>query len=174
MPTRLPDYVDPYRLALKAESLSGDMALASMKRLAQELVDNKGSVAVQLDFSYDEQRRAMVNGRITTVLTLKCERCLGPMLWPLESEFTLVIIREGDPGEIPPEYEQYIMESDRVRLDEMIEDEILLSLPIVPRHADEDCPAMSLLQSGTEQQDAGQQDTERNNPFEVLKDLKSE
>ena len=181
MPTHLPEYVDPYRLANKGESLSGDIAVASMTRLSQILMEKKASVAVTLAFGYGERRRVTVSGTIATDLVLKCERCLGPMPWPIQIDFKLAMVKAGNQGEIPPEYEQYIMDSDRVRLYEMIEDEILLSLPLVAKHAAEDCHAMDYLQTGAEHKDADQgtgqeagQETERKNPFAVLKDLKSE
>lgn len=169
MPSSLPESVDPYRLAIKGESLSGDIAVASMSRLSQILLEEKGKVSVTLVFGYDEQRRVNVSGTISADLVLKCERCLGPMPWSLQTGFLLVMVKAGSQGEIPPEYEQYIMESDRIRPHEMIEDEILLSLPIVPKHADADCPAMDYMQVG-----AASEESERKNPFDVLKDLKSE
>lgn len=177
MPIHLPEYVDPYRLAIKGESLSGDIAATSMTRLSQILMEKKAGISVTLAFGYDEQRRLTVSGTIATDLVLKCERCLGPMPWPLQSEFTLVMVKTGSQGEIPPEYEQYIMDSDKVRLYEMIEDEILLSLPLVPMHTEEDCPAVDYLQASTVSRAAGQENGSnagRKNPFDVLKNLKSE
>jgi len=176
MLTHLPEYVDPYRLANKGESLSGDIAVASMARLSQTLMQKDASVSVNLVFGYGEQRRLTVNGKVNTDLELKCQRCLGPMPWPLQLEFTLVLVKAGNQGEIPPEYEQYIMDADKIRLYEMIEDEILLSMPLVAKHATEDCPAAEYLQTGATGKQAEQENdsvTERDNPFEVLKNLKT-
>ncbi|HED15448.1 MAG TPA: hypothetical protein ENI64_01310 [Gammaproteobacteria bacterium] len=177
MPTHLPETVDPYRLAKKGESLSGDIAVDSMPRLSQILVEKEASVAVKLVFGYGEQRRLTISGTITTDLVLKCQRCLGPMPWPLQLEFTLVLVKAENQGEIPPEYEQYIMESDKIRLPEMIEDEILLSMPLVAKHATENCPAAGHMQTDTASDSVGQEngsETERKNPFDILKNLKSE
>jgi len=168
MPTHLPESVDPYRLAHKGESLSGEIPVASMARLSQILTDKKASVSVELAFGYDDHRRLTVSGTITTDLVLKCERCLGPMPWSQQLAFILVLVKAGNQGEIPPEYEQYIIDSDRIRLSEMIEDEILLSMPQVAKHAEEDCPV------GAEAGHAGSSEIEQKNPFDVLKNLKSE
>jgi len=175
MPTHLPEYVDPHRLANKGESLTGEIAAASMVRLSELLLEKKADIAVKLVFGYGQQRRITVSGTINTDLVLKCERCLGPMPWPLQTEFMLVLVKAGSQGDIPPEYEQYIMESDRVRLYEMIEDEILLSLPQVAKHAEEDCLATEYLQTDTKHEEDGleiDQETGRKNPFDVLKNLK--
>ncbi len=173
MPTHLPEIVDPYRLANKGESLSGDIAVASMARLSQILVDKETGVSVKLVFGYGEQRRLTINGVIDADLVLRCERCLGPMPWPLQLEFTLVLVKAGNQGEVPPEYEQYIMESDKIRLSEMIEDEVLLSMPQVAKHETEACPAAGYLPASNTDKE-NDSDTERKNPFAVLKNLKSE
>ncbi len=86
MLTHLPEIVDPYRLANKGESLSGVIAAASMPRLSQILIEKKAGISVDLVFDYGEQRRLTVNGTITSDLVLQCERCLGPMQWPLQLE----------------------------------------------------------------------------------------
>ncbi len=82
-------------------------------------------------------------------------------------------MKAGNQGEIPPEYEQYIMESDKIRIPEMVEDEILLSMPQVAKHEADDCPVDRSLQTGNASEDTGSE-TERKNPFAVLKNLKSE
>ena len=76
---------------------------------------------------------------------------------------------------IPGPYEPFVVESLPLRLSDMIEDEIILALPSIPRHELAQCPASEWLQekkpSAT---DSGADDEQRQSPFSALADLNTQ
>lgn len=71
------------------------------------------------------------------VLKLRCQRCLSGMEWPFEIRSALLLVRSQD--EIPEdELEDASRDAIEVQPDmdvlALVEDEILLALPAVPRH----------------------------------------
>ncbi len=75
MSDRLPEIIDPLHLADTRGVLKGKLPLSSLDRLANMLVDDSGTVSVDLFFSR-EGRLAKVEGHIETVLALQCQNCL--------------------------------------------------------------------------------------------------
>ncbi len=64
---------------------------------------------------------------------------------------------------MPDRYEPLILTDEQLSLSKLIEDEVLLSLPMAPMHEPEECPAGGLFEK---------QAMDRHKPFTVLKDLK--
>jgi uncharacterized protein len=101
-------------------------------------------------------------------LELRCERCLEPVNKHIESAFRFgLITSENEADSLPKEFEPLLAPDYELSLLELVEDEILLSLPIVARH-DEECS--EILQQHKDD-DRVQQDTYK--PFAALKDLMS-
>ena len=101
-------------------------------------------------------------------LELRCERCLEPVKQHIESDFRFGLIASEDEADLlPREFEPLLVSESEQSLLELVEDELLLSLPIVARH-DEECS--EILQKHKDD-DEVQHDTYR--PFAALKDLMS-
>jgi len=138
---------DPFRFAAEARTLSGEVEVAELARLADVLAGSEGVVGWRIEGSLvarspagggasgrqEPRLRLVLGGR----LDLRCQRCLGGFEWPLAVEATLQPVRAGQP--IPDE-ELEDDEVDAIEIAEgldvlaLIEDEILLALPIAPRH----------------------------------------
>ena len=170
---RLPLQIDPFRLAEARRVLEGRIALRHMKRLASALSNTEGEIEVSLEFGIDNMGVPFVSGALQANLSLICQRCLEEMNMPVETELALGFVRSSVEAEamIGP-YEPYIVESVPVDLMDIIEDEILLSLPQIPMHPFEECPARELYEQAAEQ---GEQENEvsRESPFHVLAGLKT-
>jgi len=104
---------------------------------------------------------------------LTCQRCLAPMHWPIESSSRVALIAsEKEADRVPEDLEPVLAEDDRLRLRDLVEEEMLLTLPIVPLHADrKDCAAIDAAIVGSVLADdsSGAQSTQR--PFERLGEL---
>ncbi|ENO88555.1 YceD family protein [Thauera linaloolentis] len=138
---------DPFRFASEARTLSGEAEVAEFPRLVDLLADKEGKVSWRVEGSLAEVGAAEGGAacrseprlRLTLggSLNLRCQRCLGGFDWPLAVETTLQPVRAGQP--IPDE-ELEDDEVDAIEVDEaldvlaLVEDEILLALPIAPRH----------------------------------------
>lgn len=164
---RLPLHIDPLRLARSGTQLRGRMALAPMERFAPLLAAADGEVGVALDFGFDAERRVFVRLHLSTEVSLVCQRCLGPVRHRIEVERLLgVVSSEAQAEHLPGTYEPLFVTEEPLFLREVIEDELILSLPIVPRHDEGECtPAQPA--AGKEAQGET-----RENPFAVLNRLK--
>ena len=168
----LPKFIDPMRLAKEGKHLEGQLQIARMGRLLPCLLVGEGCVLAQLDFAMDEHRNLpCLTGHLSTSLVLQCQRCLGPLELPLEIDLTLGMVTTLEQAQrLADEYDPLVVQEGLVSLSELIEDELILNLPQVARHAQAQC-IMDYHPRGTEQLPKSH-DAE-NHPFAVLTELKS-
>lgn len=163
----IPEHIDPFRFAEQSLALDGIVRVSDMHRISPNVIPGKDTVAVSLQFGIDEQGINFLKGRLQTRLTLQCQRCMEPYSYEIMSNFVLGIVKTLDEANALPEhYEPAIAAEGDLALRELIEDEIILNLPIIPRHEPEICKVKLPLQ------DSGWEQGEGENPFHVLKSLK--
>lgn len=161
---QLPVIIEPLRLAEVGRQLHGRLPLAEFRRLAPALHEVRGEVEVDLEFGKDELHMACLRGHLHTRLQLICQRCLQPMALPVDAEFALGLVTTDEAADqLPADYEP-LMVSGPMELAEIIEDELILAVPLVPMHPVGECPA----QSGQE----GRLEDKAPHPFAVLARLK--
>ena len=174
---RLPVHIDPLRMAETRRLLQGHVALAEMKRLVESLQDNDGDARVSIEFGVDAEGIRFMRGRIQADVQLVCQRCLETMRYPIDSEFALGLVRNTtEAEELPSHYEPLVLDGKPLFLRDVIEDELLLALPIVPRHPPAECSVKldeAEAQAETERQDTGPEE-KGTNPFSVLADMKTD
>lgn len=165
MSKRLPVHIDPLQLAGKGELLSGDLELAGMRRLAPSLHTTEGAVEVTLEFGVDPERIPYLQGHIRGKLILTCQRCMQVMDFPVDLDMTLGLVNSpAEADTLPDHYEPLMVRSEPVALSDIIEDELLLCLPLVPKHPESQCLASA------QKRKEKPQDTRK--PFAVLSDWK--
>ncbi|SFU90419.1 YceD family protein [Halomonas korlensis] len=169
--SRLPDKVEPYKLAARAEHLEGLVSLDGFVRLAEAVGPQSGDCRVWLDFGVDAQGQREIRGRLEADLQLPCRRCQSPMAQQVESEFHLgMVTSDALAAALPSTHEPVLVENEQLNLLEVIEDELILSLPQVVYHDEADCRvSRDQLSSGVE---AEHSVAPAASPFEVLKRLK--
>ncbi len=169
MSTPLPEYADPWHLADAGRRFVGRITVDRLGRLSEELLDAQTEVEYELAFGRDEQNRASVKGRIKATLYLQCQRCLETLEFPVDREISLALVEGLDEAQaLPDRYEPLLLDEARICLFDLLEDELLLALPQVPRHRPEACTPGA---EQTENAAAGQQAV-RDNPFAILAKLK--
>ena len=173
---RLPLEVDPIRLAAREEHLQGTIPLKQMKRLVEALSSNEGDVYVDVEFSVDINRVVILAGEIKTEAKLVCQRCMGEMELPIALDFQLAFVRsEAEMERLPEGYEATLIGNTTMMLSDIIEDEILLALPPIPKHLDENCSSDNVVEGwGSEQNEPDTESDERENPFDILASLKTD
>ena len=174
---RLPLEVDPFRLAAKQEQFRGLIPLKQMKRLISALSSDEGDVFIDVVFSVDINRVSQLSGQIKTDAKLICQRCMGEMEFPVDLNFEIAFVHsEAEMERLPEGYEATLIEDTPVMLSDIIEDEILLALPTIPKHQDENCNSGKLADSWNEQQadETNTEDIKQDNPFDVLASLKTD
>ncbi|QEY63970.1 metal-binding protein [Metapseudomonas lalkuanensis] len=165
----IPPHVDPRKLADREVTLEGEIALASLERLCDPLADNAGSIHVRLSFGRDERRAVVIHSRIDVEVKMVCQRCLELVALNIHSECDYAVVREGaDSQSLPKGYDVLEVGEDPLDLMTLVEDELLLALPIVPAHDPEDCQQPA----GLDEPEPSEDEVSRSNPFSVLAQLK--
>ncbi len=169
MHQQLPKEIDPFRLASNGLRLEGKLKLSIMARLSAAIVDDTGIVDVELQFDVDETGTPFMVGHIKTELPLVCERCMQTMQYSVDTRLSVGLVRhERHAEQLPEQYEPWLIESDGpVELSSIVEDELLLAIPIVPKH-EHACLPEEMWQSG---EDIGEEEKSES-PFAVLSALK--
>jgi len=142
--------IDSLEFSRQGRVISGEVAVAALGRLADIVVEPVGSLHCTLRGLSGEQRQDGKPGlelEVTGSLKFRCQRCLQVMDYPLCVASHLLLLA---PDEMLPD--DVVEDDDEVAGDELddewdaieasreqsvlalIEDEVLLALPIVPRH----------------------------------------
>lgn len=175
MSGRLPQSVQPERLAETVSTLRGSVSVSAMTRLAGYLRDTKGSVEVELAFGVDEQGVRYARGHLQTELHLVCQRCLQSLTYPMNVEMTLGFVRPEAAMDLPDRYEPLVFEGPMMDVTMVVEDELILALPIVPMHALDECRVdgnwIARPEEGPEAEAEGKEGSEKRRPFAGLADL---
>ncbi len=173
MSETLPVFLEPWRFSDLAMQFSGDVPLAEMPRLGEAVLRLEGDAHYALRFQRDARRRIRVSGQVTANAVLTCQRCLGEVAYPLSGEISLAVI-EGlaEMEYLPEDVEPLLLEpGERRRGLDLVEDELLLALPQIPRHEDEGCAGD--LEPESSPPIGGQGDSrDGENPFARLAELK--
>jgi len=166
MPSELPETIDPMRLAKVGKVLSGSYYLSQFDRVNASLKDNsKVLLSFKLEFSRDEENQIFsIVGDLETVLPQVCQRCMQQMQHQLNGTIKMAIVtNEADTENLPSEFEAYIDTGVPVKLQDFIEDELLLAMPLVSLHEEQECPAADKFKHV---------ETAKENSFAELKNLK--
>lgn len=163
----LPKQIDPFQLANKSATLEGDLLLSKMVRLKEFLCEKNGIAHVHLEFGRDAHSFAFMRGSITTELKLVCQRCGEPMSLSLEIPVDASPVHDDKEAQrLPKNYDPFIISGDTISLITMVEEEILLSIPIVPKHSIAECKVKpAQLVEWQEEKD------DTSHPFSKLKKL---
>jgi uncharacterized protein len=140
-----------------------------MNRLLAACKAQSEQVQVNVNFGVDEVGLTVMSGTASATVALTCQRCTEEFDLDLEVSFTFSPVKNSEAeAELPSYYDAIEKdENGEVNLRELVEDELLLEIPLIPRHSIEDCqsPADSVWGELPEE-------LEKPNPFNVLKKLK--
>lgn len=134
MSVNLPEVLDAKRMIAARRIFEGSLALESMGRLQAFLDDDRGDCRYQLAFDTDPLGIAFVEIRASAELPLRCQRTLESFILPVEVVQRLGLISdEADEAGLPEEYEPLLLGTDgTVSPLDLIEDELILAVPLVP------------------------------------------
>jgi len=170
-----PKKLDIKSFATSATSLSGQSLLSNFNRLTEETqglgAENTLKWAAQGELKPDPagQAQARLHLQVEVSLPLTCQRCLSPVevLVQIDQSFRFVATEAQAELEDDASPEDLLVLSPDFDLAALIEDEVLMDLPVVPRH--DTCPVALKLSVA----DAGfEPEAPKPNPFAVLAGLK--
>jgi len=170
MSVTLPESVDAWRMVSARRSFQGALPIAAMRRLSEALAGTEGEVRFELDFGRDGFDNAYLDVRVEAPLTVICQRSLEPFVLPVHVDTRLGLIRfEREEAALPPGSEPLLVAEDgKLALADVIEDELLLALPLVPVNPDSTLPDDVVPPSPEADSGEGRSD----NPFAILRELK--
>jgi uncharacterized protein len=137
-----PAVIDSLEFARSEQQLSGSVPVASLKRLEDVLFDAEGDLDYRLSGTRDKRNRPQLTLSVMGRLHLQCQRCLGLLDYPVEVASILMLVPSGAPLDEDlddPEAPDFIEASAELEIAGLIEDEILLWLPLAPRHPEGAC-----------------------------------
>lgn len=154
--------IDSLEFARAGGHLAGSVAVADLGRLVDMLADGLGELECLLEGGRDEDGKPYLHLRVSGVLHLACQRCLAVLPFDVDVDSRLLPMA---PGQEWPDDELSDDTGDMIEADaamsvmSLIEDEVLLALPIAPRH--ENCRPPSAAGGDN-----------KPSPFAALADLK--
>lgn len=143
----LPLTVDPIRLADEGARLSGRVSLRGMPRLKAQLLDDTGEAEIDLVFERSEGANLRrMRGRVVARVNVTCQRCLESMIVLISAEPDTILLRTGepDPG-LSPDADVLMVSATPTPVAELVEEELVLALPMVPMHKLDECPARQYI-----------------------------
>jgi uncharacterized protein len=152
--------------------------LQNLQRLAQETQGLQPDSLVKWQASAELRPRAGVEDDVWLHLTaeakvpLTCQRCMGVVETPVEVDqwYRFVATEEIAMAEDDQSEEDLLVMEPQFDLLAVLEDELLMALPLVPMH--EQCPVAPKLQAGDVDGDGDQDSGKKPNPFAVLGQFK--
>ncbi|MCC5864924.1 MAG: DUF177 domain-containing protein [Wenzhouxiangella sp.] len=157
-----PDWINPDKAAAARREFSGTMPLSRMPRLSG-LIEGieQGSINFRLSFARDEQNQVRIDVKVEGRVPMRCQRTLAIFEQIVSGRSVVAVVSsEDEVASLPDDYEPVLCPDQRLELAALVEEEVLLSLPLVPVDPD-------TSQVGQPERLA---DTHR--PFEVLAELR--
>jgi len=151
------------RLADDGADLVNAVPLAELPGLRALRGGVTGSVQAHARFGR-ERGLAVAELTLKGRATLECQRCLQPLEVPLDAKARIALLAsQADAGSVPEDLEPVLAAGGRTSMGELITEELLLTLPIVPLHAEERCASTA--------QPAAAPASETHRPFAGLGEL---
>jgi uncharacterized protein len=129
------DQVNAIELAGRSARLERELGLTQMPRLVDAGAIDGTRVHAVLEFGRFEGRPT-VDLRVDGSVLLTCQRCLRPCECRVEDSARVVIVRHVD-EQVAEAYEAVEADPEHLSLVDLIEEQTLLGLPLVPMHGDE-------------------------------------
>ena len=144
--------IDSLEFAQAQRELQGALPVSGLMRLRDFLRDPAGNIEFVVKGGSDAEHRPVLALSVSGVLHMQCQRCLEQLDYPLRYSTTLRLVHpEEDLNKTvaDPEAADAVEASAELDVAELIEDEILLSLPFSPRHAEGACDSRIKARSST-------------------------
>ena len=121
------------RFAERGVELEGRLEIKQLSRLRDMLHTDAGQVQVKLSFGRGGAGWLHMSLEYRTTFWLVCQRCLEPLEFEADAKVELGLIESAGVA-IPENFEPVVLENDRLRPAQLLEDELIVALPLVPKH----------------------------------------
>jgi len=157
--------IDPSRLSSTPTVFEGTVSPGDLERLSESLASGDGELRYKLSARRDPQRRTEVSCIIEGFVFLTCRVSLDTFRYPVSIDDRLVLV--DDESRLPPmqeenDTEDYLVADEPLDVLELVEDAVILALPMMPRK-----PGLEWKEA-----EAEEPATEKESPFAKLSSLK--
>lgn len=173
MQNRLPLVIDPVKSAQQRLDYVGIYPADSLVRLAgtESVSKIKSDVSCHISFFHDERKIVVIKIKAEITLDLLCQRCFGPIQITIDIDNQFSPVKtEAQMMALPEYYDPAMLnEFGEVDLLGLVEDELIISLPLAPKHEKKDCDVSKLMNVFGELP----VEDDKPNPFAILASLKN-
>jgi len=177
-------YIDAFEFVRLGKSTRGSAPITWFERLVEDMPEQQAGAMVEWSAQADEGPlgEPLIVLGVDTVLTVQCERCLGPMPVHLSSEVPLQLVETEAELDDPDSFDvseldafeageafDKVLGTRKFDLFEQVEDELILCVPYVPKH--DVCPE-GALPPGLGAEDGDGDEEREPSPFAALAKLK--
>jgi len=151
-------------------ALDFSIPLAELPRVSRELTSTEGEARGHVRFSR-QLGQAVADLEVGAQPEVVCQRCMQPMRWPVKVKSRVALVSDYDAADrVPEEMEVFLVEGDSVSVRDLVDEEVMLALPIVPRHGeDSECARQEVQLPGEPDEPDVEPDTQK--PFAQLGEL---
>jgi uncharacterized protein len=161
-------FIDSLDFARNGKRLSGELPVAELPRLMDALETPQGVLHYTVQGGVDKQGIHFLDVHVVGLCRLRCQRCLNGLDYPVQLDTRLLLRDQAsldgldDAADGKDDEFDSILADTHLNVLDMLEEEILLSLPIAPKHELGACQAT----------DGKNTQRDERNPFAVLAKLK--
>ena len=136
----LPKELDPIKAAKAEHKFAGSLQFADLSRL-QEVAVSATDLHYDWHFFQNQKSQSLAELKLSGKLTISCQRCEKPMPFKLDVIIPMQVVETEEEAEKLPLEVQPLMPNAEYQCNTQIilEDEILLALPMIPKHQEKDC-----------------------------------
>ncbi len=162
--------IDCLKMAKENQVIKARYALSDFLRLAPMLADTQGEVVFEWAFYFNAGKQLQAKLTLQAPVHLTCQRCNGALDFMIDAEIEMQQVKTEAEAEALPLAVQplYLDELNQIKPYEILEDELILALPMFPMHEKKDC-SLSQNQAYYATSDLEQKNTYK--PFASLHEL---
>ncbi len=158
--------IQPRKLANKNGELRYSWKIKDFSRLKGLLFSDQGEIAVHLVGRNDDRNRCLIEAHVTANVQLECQTSFDAIDYQVDTKIVYcTVMSEEQIADLEEEYESLLVEDGQVDIKQAIEDELILSLPIIANRASKE------LGIKMSYGDLPKEDASKKNPFLVLEGL---
>jgi uncharacterized protein len=129
--------IDSLSFAREGRSLQGELPVSGLERLHEDLAEIAGVIVYRLNGRISRQGNPQLVLEVVGEIPVVCQRCLGRLDYPLSIASTIELIAdEADLSQdaLEDDSRDFLVAQKELDVVALIEDEIILALPVAPRH----------------------------------------
>ncbi len=158
--------INPFKLSENEAFTERKLPVSQLERLVRSLADDSGVIEARVDGYRDQDGRKLLKCSLSGVVNMECQTSFKPMSVSIDREVVFYpVMSEEAIAAAPEQYEAFLFDTEELDLVNLIEDELILSLPIAINASDS--PEHMTFGPKIEPQVE-----KKPNPFKVLEQLK--